>query len=76
MHEYDDSRRDEVRMVSQGPIYEDIDLTVEEEITRSQSIEELEEIKVDEKKSTRVLNIGLTLSLALKEELGRFLKKL
>lgn len=76
MHEYDDSRRDEVRMVSQGPIYEDIDLTVEEEITRSQSIEELEEIKVDEKKSMRVLNIGLTLSLALKEELGRFLKKL
>lgn len=62
-------------MVSQGLINEDIDLRVEGEITGLQLVEELEEIHVDKKEPIRVLKIGLTLSPALKEELGKFLKK-
>lgn len=44
-------------MVIHGPIHEDIDPRVKEEITGSQPVEELEKIQVDEKEPTRVLNI-------------------
>lgn len=41
----------------------------------TQLVEQLEELPVDERDSMRILRIGLALSPALKEELGRFLKE-
>lgn len=62
-------------MVRQGPIDEDIDPRVEEEITRSQLVEQLEDVQEDKGEPTRILKIGSTLPPVLKEELGNFLKK-
>lgn len=62
-------------MVCQRPTDEDIDLRIEEEITGSQPVEQLDDIQVDNEEPTRVLKGGSTLPPTLKEEIVKFLKK-
>ncbi|XP_024026658.1 uncharacterized protein LOC112093092 [Morus notabilis] len=65
---YDQPGRQETRMVQQGLI-EDIDPRVQEEITWSQPIEQLEEIQINESGTTKILKIGSDLTPPLKSRI-------
>ena len=71
---YDQPGRQEMRMVQQSLI-EDIDPRVQEKVTWSQPIEQLEEIQIDQNGTTKVLKIGSDLTPPLKSEIESFLRQ-
>ncbi|XP_024025968.1 uncharacterized protein LOC112092910 [Morus notabilis] len=71
---YDQLGRQEARMVHQG-LVEDIDPRIQEDVTWSQPVEQLEEIQVDEAEPTKVLKVGSGLAPSLKGEIENFLRQ-